>query len=164
MLKSAMTLMDAKQYDPTRDRRRRNAIVIAVIAVIILGWVGYHFRDYPERHAVDKFFAAVQKQDYEGAYAIWFNDSAWQQHANKYSQYAFNDFYRDWGPGGEWGLVKNYSVDCSVSPGGGSGVIVQITVNHRVEHAYVWVEKSNRTLSFSPSEVDCGNWFGWLLE
>jgi hypothetical protein len=158
-----MTLMDAKQYDPTRDRQRRNMIIIAVIVVIIFGWVAYHFRHFSERHTVDKLFAAVQAQKYEDAYAIWFNDPAWQQHANKYSRYAYNDFYRDWGPGGEWGLVKDYSIDCSVSSGT-TGVIVQVTVNHRAEHAYVWVEKSDHTLSFSPNEVDCGNWFGWLLE
>jgi len=159
-----MTLMDAKQYDPARDRQRRNMLIVVALVVLILGWMAYHFRHYPERHAVDKFFAAVKAQKYEDAYAIWFNDPAWQQHQSNYSRYAFNDFYRDWGPGGEWGLVKDYSIDCSVSPGGGSGVIVQVTVNHRAEHAYVWVEKSNTTLSFSPNEVDCGNWFGWLLE
>ncbi len=158
-----MTLMDAKQYDSSRDRKRRNIILLAVIIVIILGWVAYHFRHYPERHAADKFFAAVKAQKFEDAYAIWFNDPTWQQHATKYSQYAYGDFYRDWGPGGEWGLVKDYSIDCSVSPGS-TGVIVQVTVNHRMEHAYVWVQKSDHTLSFSPSEVDCGNWFGWLLE
>lgn len=159
-----MTLMDAKQYDPTRDRKRRNVVIAAILIVLIFAWVAYHLRHYSERHAVDKFFAAVKAQKYEDAYAIWFNDSAWQQHQNKYSRYAFSDFYRDWGPGGEWGLVKDYSIDCSVSPSGGSGVIVQVTVNHRAEHAYVWVEKSDHTLSFSPNEVDCGNWFGWLLE
>ena len=159
-----MTLMDAKQYDPTRDRRRRNLIITSIVLVLILGWVAYHFRYYSERRAVDKFFAAVKSQKFEDAYAIWFNDTAWQQHQGQYSKYAFNDFYRDWGPGGEWGVVKDYSIDCSVSPGGGSGVIVQITVNRRAERAYLWVEKSNTTISFSPNEVDCGNWFGWLLE
>lgn len=159
-----MTLMDAKQYDPTPDRRRRKIILVAIVVVLILGWMVYHFRRYPERHVVNKFFAAVKAQKYEDAYAIWFNDPAWQQHPSKYSRYGFNDFYRDWGPGGEWGLVKDFSIDCSVSPGGGSGVIVQVTVNHRAEHAYVWVEKSDHTLSFSPNEVECGNWFGWLLE
>jgi hypothetical protein len=43
-------------------------------------------------------------------------------------------------------------------------VIVQVTVNQRAEHAYVWVEKSNRTLSFSPTEIQCGNWLAFLTE
>jgi len=154
--------MDARQYDPTRDRRRRNWMIGSVVFLLILAWVVYHYRDYSERHAVDKFFAAIQKQDYESAYAIWFNDPSWKQHPTKYAQYSFNEFYRDWGPGGEWGLVKTYSVDCSVSPG--SGVIVEVTVNNRSERAYVWIEKAGKVFSFSPNEVQCGNWFGWLTE
>jgi hypothetical protein len=164
MLVEAMTLMDAKQYDTTRERRRRQWGVAILFVVLVLGWVGYHLRHYPERAAVDKFFANLQKQDYEAGYAVWFQDSGWKQHPAKYPNYPFNDFYRDWGPGGEWGLVKSYSVDCSLSPGSGSGVIVQVTVNHRAEHAYVWVQKSDKTLSFSPSEIECGNWWAWVTE
>jgi hypothetical protein len=118
----------------------------------------------PERKAASNFFAALQSQNYEAAYAVWFRDPDWKQHTSKYSAYQFNDFYRDWGPGGEWGLIKSYSVDCSLSPAAGSGVIVQVTVNSRAEHAYVWVEKSNKTLSFSPNEIECGNWWTWVTE
>ena len=66
----------------------------------------------------------------------------------------------DWGPGGEWGLVKSYHVDGSAVPKGGngtkfdvasSGVVVVVTVNERVgQKAHVWVEKSDKTLGFSP--------------
>ena len=164
MLVDVMTLMDAEQYDPARDRRRRRRIVIVIILVLLAAWVVYHCRDYPERKAAGKFFTALQNQNYEAAYGVWFRDPDWKQHANQYSKYGFNDFYRDWGPGGEWGLVKSHSVDCSLSPAGGSGVIVQVTVNARTEHAYVWVEKSNKTLSFSPSEIACGNWWTWVTE
>ncbi len=165
MLIEAMTLMDAEQYDPGRDRRRRMRIAVAAIVLILVAWVAYHCRHYPERRAASRFFAALQSQNYESAYAVWFNDPDWKQHPNKYSAYPFSpDFYRDWGPGGEWGLVRSYSVDCSLSPGSGSGVIVQATVNSRSEHAYVWVEKANKTLSFSPSEIECGNWWSWVME
>jgi len=37
-------------------------------------------------------------------------------------------------------------------------------VNGRAQHAYLWVKKADNSLSFSPSEVQCGNWFGWILE
>jgi hypothetical protein len=157
-----MTLLDAQQYDEARDRRRRNRIVIAIVVVLIAAWVAYHFRYYPERAVAARFFQALQKQQFENAYAIWQNDPDWKQHPNKYPNYGYNDFYRDWGPGGEWGVIKNYSIDCSLAPG--SGVIVQVTVNGRAEHAYVWVQKSEKTMSFSPSEIQCGNWFAWLTE
>ena len=164
MLMEAMTLMDAQQYDTARERRRRRLIAAILILVVILSWVGYHLRDYRARATVDTFFANLEKQNYEAGYAVWFQDPGWKQHPAKYPNYPFNDFYRDWGPGGEWGLVKSYSVDCSLSPGNGSGVIVQVTVNNRSEHAYVWVQKSDKTLSFSPSEIECGNWWAKVME
>jgi len=159
-----MTLMDAEKYDPARDRRRKRQIVVVLVLAFLAAWLVYHYRDYPERNAASKFFAALQRQNYEEAYGVWFRDADWKQHSNQYTAYTFNDFNRDWGPGGEWGLVKSYSVDCSLSPGGGSGVIVQVTVNSRTGHAYVWVEKANKTLSFSPSEIQCGNWWTWVTE
>jgi hypothetical protein len=157
-----MTLMDAQQYDEARDRRKRNYIIIGVIGALILAWVVFHMRNYPERHTADKFFAALQRQDIEGAYAIWQKDPDWKQHPGKYPQYPFGDFTRDWGPSGDWGIIKSHRVDCSYSSG--SGVIVQATVNDRAEHTYVWVDKGDKTLHFSPNEIDCGNWFGWLTE
>jgi len=157
-----MTLLDAQQYDEARARRRRNRIVIAVIVVLIGVWIAYHFRYYSERHVAARFFEALQKQQFETAYAIWQNDPNWKQHPNKYPNYGYSDFFRDWGTGGEWGIVKNYSIDCSLAPG--SGAIVQVTVNGRSDHAYVWVQKSDKTMSFSPSEIQCGNWFAWLTE
>jgi hypothetical protein len=159
-----MTLMDAQQYDVARERRRRKVITVIVVALLVGTWVTYHLRDSRERVIVKQFFLDIQKQDYEAAYAIWFRDPNWKQHPSQYSRYSFNDFYRDWGPGGEWGLVKSFHVDCSLSPSGGSGVIVQVAVNHRADHAYVWVQKSDRTLSFSPSEIECGNWWTWFTE
>jgi hypothetical protein len=157
-----MTLMDAQQYDEARDRRRTNLIIVVVIVALVLAWVAYHLRDYPERHAADKFFAALEKGDVEGAYALWMKDPDWKQHAQKYSNYTFGDFSQDWGPAGQWGIIKSYKVDCSYSSA--SGVIVEVTPNQRAEHADVWVDKSDRTLHFSPNEIDCGNWWGWLTE
>jgi len=157
-----MTLMDAQQYDEARDRRRRNLIIGAIFAGLILAWIAYHLRNHPERQAVDKFFVALQQQDIEKAFAIWQKDPDWKQHADRSSKYGFGDFSRDWGPAGDWGKIKSYSVDCSYSSG--SGVIVQVTVNGRAEHAYVWADKSDKTLHYAPTEIDCGNWWGWLTE
>ena len=154
--------MDAQQYDESRGRRRRNVIIIGVIAALILAWVVFHLRDHPERHAADKFFSALQHGDVEGAYALWMRDPDWKQHPQKYSNYTFGDFGQDWGPAGQWGIIKSYKVDCSYSSG--SGVIVEVTPNKRAEHANVWVDKADKTLHFSPSEIDCGNWWGWLTE
>ncbi|HZQ22106.1 MAG TPA: hypothetical protein VFA89_04840 [Terriglobales bacterium] len=147
----AMTLLDAKEYDERAARRRRNRIATVIVAILILLWVAWSFRNWPEERVVDHFFSDLQKQDYEGAYGVWMHDPQWKQHPDRYKQYPFNEFYRDWGPGGEWGLIKSYKIYASGAPkGGGSGVIVEVIVNDRAEHARVWVQKSDKTLTFSP--------------
>ncbi len=65
--------------------------------------------------------------------------------------YPYNEFYRDWGPGGEWGLVKNYKIYATGEcPRGGSGVIVEVIVNQRSEHEQIYVQKKEKTFSPSP--------------
>ncbi len=146
-----MTLLDAREYDPARDRRRRIRILSIVILFAIIGGLAWHFHNWPEERIADKFFQALQDTQYEAAYGIWMHDPNWQQHPAKYSQYPFNDFYRDWGPGSEWGLIKSHRIYGSADPkGGGSGVVVEVVVNERAKHAQVWVEKGDKTISFSP--------------
>lgn len=146
-----MTLLDAKQYDPAIERRRRIKVATIVALILVLVGLGWMYRNWPEERLVDRFFNALQKPDYEAAYGIWRHDPQWKQHLEKYSQYPFNEFYRDWGPGGEWGIIKSHKIYGSANPkGGGSGVIVEVVVNDRTEHARIWVEKSDKTLSFSP--------------
>jgi len=149
-----MTLLDAKEFNPEKESRKRKRLILIIIVVVILGLLGWWFRYWREEHIVGKFFDALQKQDFKTAYGIWMHDPQWQQHPGEHPKYPFNDFYRDWGPGGEWGLIKTYKVyGASTCPGGGSGVVVDVIVNDRSEHAQVWVEKSDHTLSYPPCEL-----------
>ncbi len=146
-----MTLLDAETYDPSRERKRQIRIAAAIVLIILLAGIAWMYRNWPEERAVSRFFATLQQKDYETAYGIWQHDPDWRQHSQKYSKYPFTDFYRDWGPGGEWGVIQSFKVYASVTPpGGGSGVIVEVVVNRRAEHARIWVQKSDKTLSFSP--------------
>jgi hypothetical protein len=147
-----MTLLDAQTYDFAKARRRKIKIVVAFVVVIVLAVLGWMYRNWPEEHSVDKFFAALQHQDYETAYGIYFNDANWRQHQQKYSKYTYADFYRDWGPGGEWGLVKSHRIYGSANTKqlGGGGVIVEVVVNERSEHARMFVQKSDKTLTVYP--------------
>jgi len=143
--------MDAPQYDTARERRRRIKIAGVVFFILVVAWLAWMYRNWPEERVADQFFAALQKQDYESAYGIWMHDPQWKQHPEKYPKYPFNEFYRDWGPGGDWGLIKSHEVYGSATPtGGSSGVIVEVVVNGRAEHARLWVQKSDKTLTFSP--------------
>ena len=149
-----MTLLDAKEYDERRSRKRNMRIIWAITAIVIIVILGWWFRYWPEERIVGHFFGDVQKQDFKAAYGIWMHDPSWEQHPNEHAKYPFADFYRDWGPGGEWGLVKTYKVyGASTCPGPSTGVVVDVVVNDRTQHAQVWVEKSDKTLSFPPCEL-----------
>jgi len=148
-----MTLLDAQPFDAARARRRKIRIVGTVVALLVLATLVYLYRNWPEEHVVSNFFAALERQDYESAYAIYFNDPAFRQHPQKYSQYTYADFYRDWGPGGEWGLIRSFKIYGSANPtrfGGGGGVIVEVVVNNRAEHARMFVQKSDKTITEYP--------------
>ena len=149
---SAMTLLDAQPFDTARARRRKIKIAAAVIFVLVLAAAAWMYRNWPEERVVNNFFTALEKQDYESAYAIYFSDPAWRQHQQKYSQYAYADFYRDWGPGGEWGLIKSYRIYGTANTQGfmSGGVIVEVIVNDRAEHARMFVERSNKTITVYP--------------
>jgi len=143
-----MTLLDAPQYDPASIRRRRVQISVAVVVILVIAALGWLYRNWPEEHSVDKFFAALQNKEYEAAYGIYLHDPEWRQHMQKYSQYTYADFYRDWGPGGEWGLVKSHKIYGSASSKG--GVLVEVVVNDRADRARIFVQKSDKTLTVYP--------------
>jgi hypothetical protein len=146
-----MTLLDAQPFDVAKARRRKIQVLVAVTAVIVLAVLAWMYRNWPAEHTVDKFFAALQRQDYETAYGVYFNDPNWRQHQQKYPQYTYADFYRDWGPGGEWGLVKSYKIYGSANTKGlgGGGVVVEVVVNERAERARMFVQK-DKTLTVYP--------------
>lgn len=147
-----MTLLDAPIYDPAKARRRNIKIGAAIVFVIALAVLAWAYRNWPEERVVDKFFTALQNQQFENAYAIYFNDPNWLQHRDKYKQYTYSDFYRDWGPGGEWGLVKSHKIYGSANTKGfgQGGVVVEMIVNGRAEHARIFVQKSDKTLTVYP--------------
>jgi len=149
-----MSLLDATPYDPGPARRRRIKILIAFAVVIVLAVIVWTNRYWSEEHVVGKFFAALKSKDYDTAYGIYFADPQWKQHPDKYSRYPLNQFLQDWGSGGPWGVINTYKVNgASGCSGGGSGIVVDVVVNDRAEHAQLWVEKSYNTLSLPPCEL-----------
>jgi hypothetical protein len=147
---NVMTLLDAQVYDEAKARRRRRIIIIICVAVAVVAGALWFLRNWPEEHVANLFFTDLQKQDYEGAYGVWMHDPQWKRHPEQYKRYPYNEFYSDWGPGSEWGVIKSYEIYGSAAPKGGSGVVVEVIVNGRAEHARVWVEKGDKSMSFSP--------------
>jgi hypothetical protein len=120
-----------------------------------LALVGWWNRFWPEKHIADKFFSTLQKNDFETAYGIYYHDPAWKQHPQNHPQYPFSEFWRDWGPGGQWGVVKGFKIyGASNCPGGGSGVVVDLIVNDRTQHAQLYVDKSDKTISTPPCDLE----------
>ncbi len=156
-----MSLMDAKEYDPRPARRRWRIIwtAVAVIVVPLLVWY-FFFYYWPEKHVVNKFFEALERQDYETAYAIYQADPDWKQHPEKYKEYTFPQFKLDWGPSGDYGTISSHAIDCATELKkrdyrSASGVIVVVTVNKRSEATSLWVEKKTKTITLSPWQALC---------
>ncbi len=146
------TLFEAPEYNPEKERRKHRRIAAIVLIVAAVAGFLYAYRNWPEERVVNRFFDALQKQDYETAYAIWIADPTWKQHPDhpKNPNYSYHDFYLDWGPGGDYGIIRNHKIDGSANPRGSSGVLVQVTVNDRVQKARLWVSKANKSISYWP--------------
>ena len=127
----------------------KTVVAAVAAAAIMVGVLAYLNRNWPEERVVDRFFTSVVNKDFEKAYGIWLHDPNWKQHPQN-PNYSFRDFSNDWGQGGEWGSIKSFHIDGSGSPRNGSGVVVVVTINERKEPARLWVEKKDKTLTFSP--------------
>ena len=62
-----MTLLDAKEYDEQRARKRNIRIIWITAGILILLAVGWWFRYWPEERIVGRFFDSLQKKDYDAA-------------------------------------------------------------------------------------------------
>jgi hypothetical protein len=144
------SIFTAQEYDPRKARRRWQWIAAIVCVAVIVGGLYFMFRNWTYEHRIDKFFAVLQQKDYKQAYALWMNDPDWEKHPAQYKQYPYSEFYQDWGPGGEWGLIKTFHVEGSLRPKNGSGVIVYVKVNDRIDPAKLWVEKKDKTITWAP--------------
>ena len=126
-----------KPIDPKKERRKKQLLIAIPLAAILVGFLYYEFKNYPEERAVSHFLQALEKQDYQGAYHIW--------QPSKY--YTFQNFSQDWGPNGMEGRIQDFSIVKSHEKG--SGVVVDIKLNGQKELS-LWVEKSDKSLSFPP--------------
>lgn len=155
-----MALMDAKEYDPRPAQRRRRILATAIVVVLAVGVYLFLTRYSSEIKVINQFFTALEKKDFDTAYAIYQADPDWKLHPEKYPNYTLNQFKLDWGPQGEYGAITSHRVDCALQPPKKefvtpSGVVVVVTINNRAEPRSMWVEKKTHTLSDSPVRVLC---------
>lgn len=126
-----------KPINPKTERLKKRLLIGIPLVLILSGYLYYEFKNYPEERAVSRFLSTVMQQDYQQAYRIW--------QPSKY--YTFENFEQDWGPNGVEGPIRNF--DITNSHARGSGVLVNVVLNGDKEIS-LWVEKSNKSLSFPP--------------
>jgi hypothetical protein len=150
-----MTLLDAKEYHPERERRKRIRLLALIVLVIVLAVIVWFNRFWPEKHIADQFFASLEHHNFEKAYGLYYADAEWKQHPQNHAQYPFNEFLQDWGTGSPWGVIHNYRIyGESNCPGGGSGVVVDVIVNNRTQHAQLYIDKHDKTISSPPCDLE----------
>ncbi len=157
-----MGLMDAQEYDP-RPAKRRKRLVAAWALMAVAGFIVWlSFRHWPEKHAVDRFFHAIEAGNLEQAYALYTADAKWQEHVGHHQSYTLEQFRLDWGPSGDYGPITSHHIECVTDPpkkssGPASGVIVVARINHLRETRSLWVEKRTKSITVSPLECtpDC---------
>jgi len=154
-----MTLLNAPEYNRRRENRNRNLLVgsgVVVLLAVVIGLGGYimghgwFFSLLPVEHRINVFMNTLEAKDYSKAYGIWMNDPDWQQHPQKYD-YTLQRFTQDWTTASDWGPITSH--DVKISKRTGSGVIIEVEVNHRPKHLFLWYEEKDGTLTYSPYEL-----------
>jgi hypothetical protein len=111
----------------------------------------WYFWDWPQEHRVNQFFAAVEANDLPKAFGIWNHDPDWQQHPQKYASYSYGRFEVDWGHNSDWGDIKTHKITMSKTVG--SGVVIGVEVNGVKKPVFLWAQRSDKTLGFSPVQL-----------
>jgi len=160
-----MSLLDAPAYDPAPDRRKRNLLIGSLITILVLvlltvgGYAmghGWLFTNLPAEHRVNTFFNALEAKDYSKAFGIYNNDSDWQQHPGKYSDYPLARFTEDWtAESPVKAPITSHHVDISRTDGSGmfgTGIIVAVHVNgdHKL---FMYVIKADGTMTFPAPHI-----------
>lgn len=147
-----MTLLDAPSFNAAGARKRRNSIIGLLLVLLMVGAFVWFFWNWPAEHRVNKFFAALQQQQFEKAYGIWNDDPDWQQHPDKYKTpaYPYSKFLDDWGPSGEYGRITSYKILYATSSLGNS-TLMAISVNDRKSLTTLGV--THGTIGFTPFSI-----------
>jgi hypothetical protein len=165
-----MTLLDAPEYDAARERRKRIIIISTtstLFTLFVVWWlIAGHPLDFPwhwdtyifGKSTVNHFFEAVEQNDLNKAYGIWFHDPNWQQHPAEYNQYGFNRFQQDWAPTSgqnDYGPIKSHQIVAVRYVG--NVLVVGILVNGRkTDPIFLAYDPRNDHLTYSAVQLYLG--------
>lgn len=159
-----MTLLDAPQFDAAKAQRMHKlwvgflialgAIVVIYIALWVSFFHTFEFWAWPAEHRINSFLNTLQAGDMNKAYAMWNHDPDWQQHPQKYNNYDFNQFQKDWGPTGDYGKITSHKTLMAKQVG--NGVVVGVDINGGKTPLFLRVDYKSKEIGFSPVELYVG--------
>jgi uncharacterized membrane protein YraQ (UPF0718 family) len=149
-----MTLLDAPVYNARRARIIRNSIIGVLVALVVAALLSWAFWDWPEQHRLNHFLATVESGDLNKAYAEWNHDPDWQKHPERYKDYSFADFSKDWGVGSDYGLIKSHKIEITKTVG--NGVVMGVAINGGKTPLFLRVDHKTKQIGFSPVELYVG--------
>lgn len=158
-----MTLLNAPQFDVQKETRQRNILIasgvlfVTLVLLTVGGFLlghGWLFVNLPVEHKVNNFLSALQAKDYPKAYGIFYNDTNWQQHPDKYKDYPLQRFTEDFTTESEWkSPVNSFHVDYSKRDN--TGTAVRSTINGSTALTLKY-QRSDGTIAFFPYELTRG--------
>ncbi len=135
----------AEEHRSRRVRLVRN-VSIGLAAVLLVGLIVFFvFRNRSEDQQIKTFVQLLQARNYTEAYRLW---GCTESHPCP--EYSFQRFQEDWGPASAH--ANESSAHIAMSQSCGSGVVIRLAYAGSEEPVPLWVERSNRVISFAPWE------------
>jgi hypothetical protein len=127
--------------EDVRASRLKRIFGIGIPAILLAVAAFFYFRTWGEERAMRSFLAAVEAKQYDDAYRMWCNP------AKPCRYYPMERFLEDWGPNGAYKNIPALDFDnidyCN------TGVVFE-TKYPDAEPFGLWVERSNKVISFAP--------------
>jgi len=161
-----MTLLNAPAYNARRERLvsgllKGSGVLFALLVVLTLaGFISGHgwlFTNLYTEHRINVFLNDIEAKNFKDAYGIYFNDSHWQSHPEKYKEYPLQRFTEDWTVYSPVGPIHTHHVDKSISDGSGpfgTTLIVASTINgDKNRRLFISVQRSDGTLGYPAPHI-----------
>ena len=137
-----MSLLNAEPPKPPSGIRKYVSIplliLIVVLAVAIVGLLGFKFWNYSEERAVSGFLTALEQGNYREAYNLW----------QPSPSYTFEDFLAAWGEQADYGKIRNFQILGSRSKGP-STVVVTVRINNVEPPIDLLVDRKTKGIAYS---------------
>ena len=162
-----MSLLDAPEFDVEKEKRKRNIFIAAASAVLVLvlgfwlvaghpvAWPWQWMTHLRGRMATNAFFEDLERNDLAAAYGVWQNDKNWQKHPQRFSDYSFARFQKDWSgnsPDNDYGVIHKHRI--AAARISGNVLMLGVFVNDRKSHAVnLDYDPYDHTLSFAPDTI-----------